>query len=152
MSLIIRYYVDKFSLMRTWKRAPQLGNSIATFSSHIFFPLAIVAQAVLSSYYWSAFPLDQVCINDGINEAYVNTFTLTPNNGGSSVSVTYTQDDMDYHFCNQNMMTLKGGFTFPFVPTISTNMTNPKEWMTDEQIIFTSYYGWSAVVSHVWYS
>jgi hypothetical protein len=141
---MIKYYVDKFSLMRTWKWAPHLGNTIATYSSHVFSPLAIVAQAVL--FYWSGFPFDQVCVNDGITDAYVNTFTLTPNNGGSSVSVTYTQDDMDYRFCNQDMMTVKGGLTFPFVPTISTNVTNPKEWMTDEQIISTSYYGWSAVV------
>jgi hypothetical protein len=42
-------------------------------------------------------------------------------------------------------MAVKGGFTFPFVPTISTNDTNPKEWMTNEQIISTAYYGWSAV-------
>ncbi|KAL7505906.1 hypothetical protein ACHAXN_007134, partial [Cyclotella atomus] len=88
VSLMMNYYVNKFSLMRTWKRTPHLGNTIARFSSHLFFPLAILAQAVLSSYSWSGFPFDQVCINDGINDSHVNTFTLTPNNGGTSVSVT----------------------------------------------------------------
>ena len=134
--------------MRTWKRAPQLGNSISRSSRRVFFPLAIVAQAILSSYYWSGFPYDNICPNDTISGVYVNSFNLVPMEKGhheASTSVTFTNDDFDYRFCNMNMMTLKGGFTFPFVPTVSSEATQPTEWMTDEQIISTTYYGWTSI-------
>ena len=135
--------------MRTWKRAPQLGNSISRTSRRVFFPLAIVVQAVLSSFYWSGFPYDDICPNDAdINNAYVNTFNLVPVDKGNSeapTSVTFTNDDVDYRFCNMNMMTLAGGITFPFVPTVSSEETQPSEWMTPEQKISTTYFGWSAV-------
>lgn len=134
--------------MRTWKRAPQLGNSISRSSRRVFFPLAIVAQAILSSYYWSGFPYDNICPNDSINDVYVNSFNLVPVEKGSyiaSTSVTYTNNDVDYRFCNMNMMSFHSGVTFPFVPTVSSDEVQPTEWMTEDQILSTTYYGWTAV-------
>jgi hypothetical protein len=107
-----------------------------------------VAQALLSSYYWSGFPYDNLCPNDGIADTYVNSFSVVPYEKGhykAPSSVTFTSDNVGYHFCNMNMMTIAGGFTFPFVPTVSSEVTQPTEWMTDEQIISTTYYGWTAV-------
>lgn len=60
-ALLVNFFTDRFSLMRTWKRAPMLGNTISRFSRKYFFSAAIVAQAIVSSYYWSGFPYDNLC-------------------------------------------------------------------------------------------
>jgi hypothetical protein len=49
-TLFVNYFTDRFSLMRTWKRAPFLGPEISQFSRTYFFALAILAMAVMSSY------------------------------------------------------------------------------------------------------
>jgi hypothetical protein len=66
--------------------------------------------------------------------------------GNEGVTARFTNDDVDYRFCNMDMMTLAGGFTFPFVPAMSSEKTQPEGWMTEGQIISTTYYGWSAIV------
>lgn len=50
--------------MRTWKRAPNLGPETSRFSRRYFFSLAILAMALMSSYYWAGFPFDNVCATD----------------------------------------------------------------------------------------
>lgn len=60
-ALLVNFFTDRFSLMRTWKRAPALGTSISKFSRKYFFSTAIIAMAIVSSYYWSGFPFDNVC-------------------------------------------------------------------------------------------
>jgi hypothetical protein len=45
-SLFLKYFVDKFSLLRTWERAPHYGNVIAWISHSVFFPLAMIAAAI----------------------------------------------------------------------------------------------------------
>jgi len=47
-------------IQRTWKRAPMLGNTISRFSRKYFFSTALVAMAIISSYYWSGFPYDNL--------------------------------------------------------------------------------------------
>ncbi len=59
--------------------------------------------------------------------------------GNEGVTARFTNDDVDYRFCNMDMMTLAGGFTFPFVPTMSSEETQPEDWMTEEQIISTTF-------------
>jgi hypothetical protein len=80
-ALFVNFFMDRFSLMvcacvvsssfvqtvthslsqRTWKRAPALGTTISKFSRRYFFSTALVAMAVVSSYYWSGFPFDNLC-------------------------------------------------------------------------------------------
>lgn len=127
--------------MRSWKRAPALGTTISRFSRRYFFTIAIAVMAIISSYYWSGFPYDNLCANDSINATYQGDFTV------SGEKVSFTGEDVDYRFCNQDFMAIGGGFSFPFVPTMSNEKTNPLEWMTDDQIITTTYFGWAAVGS-----
>jgi hypothetical protein len=130
-SLGIKYYVDKFCLMRTWKKAPQLGTKISSFSRRYFFTLAIAVMAIISSYYWSGFPFDNLCQNDSINSTYVGSMSVFPLNGsyeGYGENLTFTEGDVDYHFCNQNFITIGSGPTFPFVPTMTSETTNPLDW------------------------
>ncbi|KAG7353258.1 calcium-activated chloride channel [Nitzschia inconspicua] len=147
-SLGVKYYVDKFCLMRTWKKAPQLGTTISRFSRRYFFTIAIAVMAVISSYYWSGFPFDNICPNDSINSTYVDSVIVLPKNVSElrfAFNVTFTEEDVDYRFCNQNLMAIGSGPTFPFVPTMTTDTTDPSNWMTDDQVITTTYFGWAAV-------
>ena len=71
-----------------------------------------------------------------MDERYENvTFVVTSDGGLAVPDLTATED---YRFCNQNFMAL-GRASFPFVPS------NGNEWMTDDQITTTTYFGWSAV-------
>ena len=40
---------------------PELGNDVAQLSRRVFFPLAVLALAIMSDFYWSAYPFDNVC-------------------------------------------------------------------------------------------
>jgi len=66
LSIVIYYIVDKFAIMRIWKRAPALGPSIAQFNDKFVVPTAFLVLSVLSSYWWSAFPMDNLCVDDAI--------------------------------------------------------------------------------------
>ncbi len=60
-ALFVNYFMDRFSLMRTWKRAPALGTSISKFSRKYFISSAVIAMAIVSSYYWASFRFDNLC-------------------------------------------------------------------------------------------
>lgn len=61
LSLGLKYYLDRFSLMRTWQRVPHFGARVARTSYAIFFPLIVVAMVVMGTVYWSGFPFDNIC-------------------------------------------------------------------------------------------
>jgi hypothetical protein len=60
-ALFIGYFTDRFSLMRTWACTPQVGSHIADFARTCFTPAAFVCMAIISGYYWSGFPYDNLC-------------------------------------------------------------------------------------------
>ena len=49
-ALQIIFFMDKFSLTRTWKRSPRLGSRISRFNRAYFLPLSIVGKYGLPSY------------------------------------------------------------------------------------------------------
>ena len=61
ITLIVHYWVDKFSLMRKWARAPLLDNGIAKMSRRWFFTTALAVGALMSSYDYASFPFDNAC-------------------------------------------------------------------------------------------
>jgi hypothetical protein len=113
-ALCVNYFTDGFSLMRTWKRLPQLGTRISMFSRRYFFSTALVAMAVVSSYYWSGFPFDNLCQgNEPASEIYLNgTFTLTTTNGKTIRDVAVGANADSFHYCLQDHFRF-GNFTFP---------------------------------------
>lgn len=140
-ALLLNYFVDRFSLMRTWKRPPQLGTKISEFSRRYFFSLAIVAMALLSSYIWSAFPFDNLCMNEGANApTFAGAWLVTPLEGDVE-EVTLDDSDGSFRYCLQDFFRISGE-NFPF---ISKNQPDGEEWMTSEQETVTDIYGWSAV-------
>jgi hypothetical protein len=46
-SIFLKYVVDRFSLVRTWEMPPQLGPDVAWASYRLFFPLSMLATAVM---------------------------------------------------------------------------------------------------------
>jgi hypothetical protein len=141
LTLFIAYYADKFSLTRIWKRQPHLGPKISEVSRVYFFPLSIAAMAIVSSYYWSAFPFDNICESDTtVDSAYWGTFVIGDEQG-LSTTIAVTANDTSYQFCNQDLFRYET-YAFPFIPIFQAPGA---EWMTPEQEQLTTVYGWTAV-------
>ena len=147
-ALFVKYFVDRFSLMRTWMRPPQLGTSVSKFSRRYFFSLAVVAMAIMSSFYWSGFPYDNLCeMEEPVDDAYLGSFQVVALDNGSSsrmhnTRVEFQQGERQYRVCSQNLMVRKSGRSFPFTPQ---RQTKGDEWMTPEQEEVTTIFGWTAV-------
>lgn len=139
-SLFVNFYVDKFSLMRTWKPAPMLGAYIAKFSRIYFMTSAIAALAVVSSYLYSGFPFDNLCGGNISHSAYYGTWKVTNGEGEDSTAVV-EPGMRSYHFCNQ-FLGPGNNFAFPALPEAQPSGS---EWMTDEQEQLTGIYGWVSV-------
>jgi hypothetical protein len=115
------------------------------FSRRYFFSLACVAMAILSSFYWSGFPFDNICPNEDIDPAFVGDFTVIPKDGDDGAkgeSVNFTKSDVDYRFCTQDLLTPGLGNTFPFV---ASKQPEGGEWMSDDQELVTTIFGWSSI-------
>jgi hypothetical protein len=121
-------------------------------------------MAVMSSYYWSAFPFDNLCENEGqmapsnyIGEQRVPVFK-TNNTASIIKSWSGSPDDQPegidyietftigpnattYSYCNQDFFS-SGRWTFPFIPKWQPD---GEEWMTEQQETVTTIYGWTAV-------
>jgi hypothetical protein len=139
-TLLVNYFTDRFSLMRTWKRPPLLGPRISQFSRTYFFTLAVLAMAVTSSYYWSGFPFDNLCSTDQpVPASWIGNWTTET----GAETFIITADDEIYTFCFQDM--LRYGFDEASFPFISDNQRDGQEWMTDEQSTGTDVFGWTVV-------
>ena len=144
-ALFINYFTDRFSLMRTWKRPPQLGTKISEFSRRYFFSLAIVAMAILSSYYWAGFPFDNLCAveYEQVNATYIGDWTVKPFDSEDTVTVTIPTGEQVFQRCLQDFFRFpKGSERFPFIPDLQLE---GEEWMTSNQEAITNIFGWSSV-------
>lgn len=92
-------------------------------------------MAILSSYYWSAFPFDNICPDEG-TESYGGTWEVEFGN-----ETLTTEVDGLYRFCLQDFFRYDT-FSFPFV---SQQQREGEEWMTAEQEEITNVYGWTTV-------
>jgi hypothetical protein len=139
----INFFTDRFSLMRTWKRAPALGTTISKFSRRYFFSTAIVAMAVVSSYFWSGFPFDNLCSNedDLVDSSYYGTWNITTFTLGRTFTVTVDSSDYTFRYCLQDLYRTSGR-NFPALPQFQPAGS---DWMTDDQEKVTTLYGWTSV-------
>ncbi|KAL7436768.1 hypothetical protein ACHAXH_007776 [Discostella pseudostelligera] len=135
--LFVSFYVDKFSLMRTWKPAPMLGPSVAMFSRIYLMSSAIAALGVASSYWYSGFPFDNLCSENTSPSAYYGNWKITDGEGQESIAVI-EPGSRSYYFCNQ-FIGPGNQFSFPAIPPPGA------EWMTSEQMQLTEIYGWVSV-------
>lgn len=140
-ALLINYFTDRFSLMRTWKKPPMLGTKMSEFSRRYFFSLALVAMAVMSSYYWAAFPFDNLCEDGEATASFAGLYRVLMD--GKELLITVESNETAYKYCNQDFFRFpKSEWAFPFVSELQLD---GQEWMTGDQEIITDIYGWSAV-------
>ena len=137
-ALFVNYFTDRFSLMRSWKRAPSLGSRMSKFSRRYFFPLSIVSMAVLSSFYWAGFPFDNLCqLDQEIGQDYAGTWIV------GNETIVVEASDPAFGFCLQNFWRYdRDEKRFPFLPEFQRSGA---EWMTDEQETVTRLWGWTSV-------
>ncbi|KAL7539204.1 hypothetical protein ACHAXR_009091 [Thalassiosira sp. AJA248-18] len=140
LTLFVNFYVDKFSLLRTWKPAPMLGPYIAKFSRLYFMTTAIAALAVVSSYLFSGFPFDNLCAENVSHSAYYGNWKITDGEGQDRTAII-EPTVRSYHFCNQ-FLGPGSNFKFPALPDAQPPGSN---WMTGEQEQLTGIYGWASV-------
>lgn len=137
VALAVNYYTDRFSLMRTWKRAPNVGQEVAVFSRQYFLSTACVFLVFMSSFYWSAFPFDNLCPTEedvgNVAAEYAGSYKL---NGIDEV-VTVEDDSNVWQFCNQDF--ILRGFDYPGVAEYGA-------WMTEEQRLLSKLFGWTSIV------
>mmetsp|Transcript_24108 Transcript_24108/g.35726 ORF Transcript_24108/g.35726 Transcript_24108/m.35726 type:complete len:1034 (-) Transcript_24108:246-3347(-) len=147
-ALFINYYTDRFSLMRTWKRFPHLGTGISTFSRIYFFTGAIVAMSIISAYYWSGFPYDNLCDNgpDNLPDPYKDFTGNIISENESKHEYVAGEDASSFRYCRQDLLnsgrTVNGKIPFP---ALSIWQAEGDEWMTDSQEEVVNIQGWTSV-------
>mmetsp|Transcript_40564 Transcript_40564/g.62421 ORF Transcript_40564/g.62421 Transcript_40564/m.62421 type:complete len:1082 (-) Transcript_40564:80-3325(-) len=157
IALFAVYFTDRFSLMRTWSRSPQVGSQIADFARNYFTPIALVLMAVMSAYFWSGFPYDSLCedYDTPLDPDYVGGWSIDYRVDNTeflgltlysapNVNATFTiePDAQVYKFCQQDLRAFKGR-SFPPLPKWQEEGS---EWMTTEQGNVLEIYGWISVV------
>jgi hypothetical protein len=100
-------------------------------------------MAVVSSYAWSGFPYDNICMNDeSVGNEYVNnTWNVQTIDGKSNHTVTVLSGDESWRFCSQDMLRNQGQ-SFPALPRFQPE---GGEWMTNDQETVTNIYGWTSL-------
>jgi hypothetical protein len=136
VTLFVNFYVDKFSIMRTWKPVPMLGASIARFSQIYFMTTSVAAFALVSSYMFSGFPYDNLCADNTSHSAYYGNWQVTNGNGQTSSAVV-EPNQRSYHFCNQYIGPGRN-FAFPVSPDAQPSGS---KWMTTSQEQLVTIYG-----------
>lgn len=156
-ALMINFFTDRFSLMRTWKRAPSLGPETSAFSRSYFFSLAVAAMGIVSSYFWAGFPFDNVCAtnvmvaeqsvfkgtwNVTTSEKFANPSDVDLANDKSGL-VEVEAGDFSFQYCLQDFFRYEPDERkFPFIPAFQREGL---EWMTDDQEVVTAAFGWFSV-------
>jgi hypothetical protein len=153
MALCVNYYTDRFSMMRSWKRAPRVSTEISTYSRRYFFSSACVVLVCMSAFYWAAWPFDNLCVanedamsaSNWTNPAYFGTYEFNFTRyilSGEIVteSVELTGDNTYYRFCNQDFILNPSGPRFPFF-----YREGETDWMTEDQIRLSLIFGWTSV-------
>lgn len=65
IALMLQFLVGKFCLLRLWSPAADIGFRLARLSRNYFFSASLVVHIIMSAYWWSGYPYDNVCEEDG---------------------------------------------------------------------------------------
>mmetsp|Transcript_84645 Transcript_84645/g.126925 ORF Transcript_84645/g.126925 Transcript_84645/m.126925 type:complete len:398 (+) Transcript_84645:162-1355(+) len=140
-ALAISYWTEKFNLLRSWAPMPELGDQVAWISRHIFFPLAVFALVIMSEFYWSAYPFDDICDSDKTlgddqeHKDYYGMHTiLNVGDASESFQVNVTTESSIYRYCNQDFLERLGTL-------LSFFEEEKDDWMSEDQMILTFVFG-----------
>ena len=123
LALLAQYYIGKFALLRLCGPCPDIGFHLSRLSRNYVFPFLFTAHVVVSAYWWSGYPYDNVCRRQGSVDD--DTFS-----------------ESAYTFCNQNFYSAG---IFPPLPSFQSMMGDGIRWMSDSQEVIAGLYGWTSV-------
>ena len=72
MALLAQYCAGKFCVLRLCGPVPDIGFHLARMSRNFFIPLILITHVVMSSYWWSGYPYDNVCEDSDGGYMYCN--------------------------------------------------------------------------------
>lgn len=141
VALCAVYATDKFLLMRSWGPLPQIGDDVAKISRKYFFPATLVVLAVMSEFYFSAYPFDNICgtvdtVGQDAYKDYVGTHSaVLASDESTTITVTLTEGkDKVYRFCDQDFLQR--------LPSLLNFFEEDRDdWMSDDQQWLTYVYG-----------
>jgi len=140
IALTIRYYVEKYCLLRMWRSAPFIGAQLADFSVKYFFTLALALTFYASAFDWAYFRFDRVC--DGETDAVSGEYIL---NEGDPITIG--EGTRSVRVCDDGSCCQEKYERFSFLNVPSQVQTNDFSWMSGEQEDVSSIYGWTAFVA-----
>jgi len=71
-ALLIHFVSGKFCLLRLWRPSPDIGSHLAKLSRNFFFSISLIVHVIMSGYWWSGYPYDNVCLGEDGNYGYCN--------------------------------------------------------------------------------
>lgn len=97
-----------------------MSTEIATYSRHYFFSTTLMFLAGMSSFYWSAYPFDNMCevsdqnLYDVREGNYSTRIDDRFGTGFEEKDIEFKIGDQLYEFCEQDFILGSMGVTFPF--------------------------------------
>ena len=61
LALLAQFWVGKFALLRLCGRTTDVGFYLSRLTRNYFIPIVLVTHLVMSAYWWSGYPYDNVC-------------------------------------------------------------------------------------------
>lgn len=94
--------------MRGWGPMPKVRDAVAQLSRKVFFPLTVVVLAIMSEFFFSAYPCDDLCdtntvVGSSVATSYIGNHPLTLLDG-TTTSATVAAGDKVYRFCDQDFL------------------------------------------------
>jgi hypothetical protein len=141
IALQLSYVTDKFLLLRSWGATPRIGDAVARLSRKIFFPLTLVFLAVMSEFFYSSYPCDNLCdtesvVSQGNRVEYIGKHNVTTNDEHTEwkTQVLVEEGDSVYRYCNQD-------FLQHLQKLLDVFVQEKGDWMTDDQLSMSYVFG-----------
>lgn len=103
LALWVNYFMDRFSIMRTWKPQPKLGQCISLYTERFVFPATILVMSFIALWSWEHFRFDHLCeTEDFLQQEYFNTtWQLKSTDYVTTVdtNVILSNDTRNHEFC-----------------------------------------------------
>jgi len=105
IALGVNYFLDSFSIMRTWTPQPKLGESISRYTTLFVFPILILIMSYIATTTWESFRFDRLCEDSQtIDESLVGTWELPKRDIiNDANSIVHTTTETKYHSLCRNV-------------------------------------------------
>jgi len=130
VALFINFFIDRFSLMRSWKPSSKLGRSMSTFTRDFTFPILVITMAFAAVRSWSFFTYDHLC-SDGSSTVGQSEAILQSSDGLHTYKIPGIEGMID-----DSTTTVTSGVTLAY-----RFCSKNSDWMTTEQERLILVYG-----------